>query len=233
MIERILPRSVVAREHFGDMADAVLFPEEEQRIATAVVKRRREFATVRHLAREALRELGLPSVPILPGPDREPLWPVDAVGSMTHCEGYRAAAICRSGALASLGIDAEPNAPLPEGVLDVVSLPEELPQLAELAMSRPDVHGDRLLFCVKEAVYKAWFPLAERWLGFEDVRISFHDGHRFTVTLLVPEPADRPGWGRQHHGNWQLEHGLLTVAIAVAAPPQRHGAPDAPGRGEK
>ena len=27
---------------------------------------------------------------------------------------------------------------------------------------------DRLLFSAKEAVYKAWFPLAGRWLGFED-----------------------------------------------------------------
>ena len=36
-----------------------------------------------------------------------------------------------------------------------------------------DLHWDRILFCAKEATYKAWFPLTHRWLGFEDAHITF------------------------------------------------------------
>jgi 4'-phosphopantetheinyl transferase EntD len=62
VIEKILPDTVACSETFDDPPDAVLFPEEEAVISCAVKKRRREFHTVRHCARRALRELGLPPV---------------------------------------------------------------------------------------------------------------------------------------------------------------------------
>ena len=42
---------------------------------------------------------------------------------MTHCAGYRAAAVARASDVVTIGIDAEPHAVLPEGVLEVVALP--------------------------------------------------------------------------------------------------------------
>ena len=36
---------------------------------------------------------------------------------------------------------------------------------------------DRLLFSAKESVYKAWFPLARRWLGFEEADIEIYADH--------------------------------------------------------
>ncbi|WP_405845207.1 4'-phosphopantetheinyl transferase [Streptomyces platensis] len=70
-----------------------LFPEESQVIALAVDKRRREFTTARSCAREALRRLGHPTVPIPRGRSGAPLWPAGVVGSITHCQGYRSAAV--------------------------------------------------------------------------------------------------------------------------------------------
>ena len=35
------------------------------------------------------------------------------------------------------------------------------------------LHWDRILFCAKEATYKAWYPVTRRWLGFEDAHIVF------------------------------------------------------------
>ncbi len=40
------------------------------------------------------------------------------VGSLTHCDGYRAA-VARVGEMVSLGIDAEIHEPLPEGVAEL------------------------------------------------------------------------------------------------------------------
>ena len=99
-----------------------------------------------------------------------PLWPDQVVGSMTHCDGYRGAVAAYSMQVRSLGIDAEPHLALPDGVLDHTSVAIE----REVLATRDDtIHWDRLLFCAKEATYKAWFPLTQRWLGFEDAHITF------------------------------------------------------------
>ncbi|HEY6480768.1 MAG TPA: 4'-phosphopantetheinyl transferase, partial [Streptosporangiaceae bacterium] len=113
MIEEILPPSVAAAEEFGDRPDAVLFPEEEAVIGRAIEKRRREFTTARACARAALARLGQPPVAILPGERGAPGWPPGIVGSITHCAGYRAAAVARVSQVLAIGLDAEPDLPLP------------------------------------------------------------------------------------------------------------------------
>ncbi len=216
MIEQLLPACVAAVEVRHDKLDVELFPEEEALVGNAVEKRRREFTTARACARAALGQLGLPVTPILTGERGEPLWPQEVVGSITHCEGYRACAVARSSEILTIGIDAEPNAALPEGLLADIARPEELPGLQALAMEHADIHWDRLLFSAKESVYKAWFPLAERWLGFEDARLTFDPRARaFTARLLVPGPmvAGRPLSG--FSGTWMVDDGLILAAIAV------------------
>jgi 4'-phosphopantetheinyl transferase EntD len=53
--------------------------------------------------------------------------------------------------------------------------------------AEPGICWDKLLFCAKEATYKAWFPLARRWLGFEDADIVISaGGGSFEARLLVP-----------------------------------------------
>jgi len=165
VIEKLLPPAAVGVEAFADLPGEPAFPGEEDLIARAVPSRRGEFVTARRCAREALARLGESAAPIRSGPRREPLWPPGVVGSITHCAGYRAAAVARTADLAGLGIDAEPNEPLPDGVLPAVSVAQERPHLAALAEQHPDVQWERLLFCAKEAVYKAWYPLTRRWLG--------------------------------------------------------------------
>jgi 4'-phosphopantetheinyl transferase EntD len=163
-----LPASVAVVESFGDVCDVPLFDAEERAIRNAVVKRRSEFATVRHCARLALANLGIDAGPIAPGQRGAPAWPPGVVGSMTHCQAYRAAAVARDADVRGLGIDAEPNQPLPEGVLDLVSSAAERRHLDGLAADEPTIAWDRLLFSAKESIYKTWFPLAREWLGFEE-----------------------------------------------------------------
>jgi 4'-phosphopantetheinyl transferase EntD len=220
VIADLLPAAVRSVESFGELPGAALLPEEEPLVERAVQRRKDEFTTVRSCARQALAGLGLPPVAVLAGPSREPLWPAGVVGSLTHCTGYRAAAVARRDDLASVGIDAEPHDELPEGVLDRVSLDGERVALAALP---PGVHWDRLLFSAKESVYKAWFPLAGRWLGFEDARLEFTPGPDpaaggFTARLLV---GDLPSVGGRtvdgFSGRYAVADGLLITAIAVPA----------------
>jgi 4'-phosphopantetheinyl transferase EntD len=217
MIGELLPESVVAIEARQDDPNVALFPEEEALVSRAVEKRRREFTTARVCARRALEELGFPAGPILTGERGEPLWPSGVAGSITHCDGYRACAVARSSEILTVGIDAEPNAALPEGLLVDIARPEELPWLRRLELELPDVHWDRLLFSAKESVYKAWFPLAKRWLGFEDAVIAVDpDAGTFTARLLVtgPQLADGPLQG--FSGRWMVREGIVVTAIAVS-----------------
>lgn len=219
MIEQILPSPIAAVEAFGDYPDAALFPGEDAIMARSPEARRREFATARACARAALARLGLPAVPLLPGLRGAPLWPEGVVGSITHCVGYRAAAVALTGDVVSLGIDAEPNEALPDdGMLDLISLGEERARLAELAVAMPTICWDRLLFSAKESVYKTWFPLARCWLDFGSAEVAIDaDEGVFTARLLVPGPQVAGSSLRLLHGRWLADHGLLVTAIVVPA----------------
>ncbi|MGK4578830.1 4'-phosphopantetheinyl transferase family protein [Kitasatospora sp. HPMI-4] len=215
MIERILPAQVASAETRAEDEPIELFPEEAAHIRQSVPRRQGEFRAVRACARRALAELGHPAAPLLPGERGAPRWPEQVVGSMTHCLGYRAAALAPAAEVLTIGIDAEPNAPLREGVLEAIARPEELPRLRELAATDPAVSVDRLLFSAKESVYKAWFPLMGVMLDFSEATLAFGADGTFTARLLVPGPVVEgrrlPGF----EGRWLAEDGLVVTAITV------------------
>ena len=208
---------LVYAELFGDPEDLAPLPEEEALIARSVAKRRNEFVTVRHCARVAMGHLGVAPAPILKGEKGEPQWPDGVVGSLTHCEGYRGAVVGRIPAVRSVGIDAEPHDVLPGGVLKAISLPVERREIGALPAG---LHWDRILFCAKEATYKAWFPLTQRWLGFEDAHISFEvdstgSSGAFVSRILI-DPAARSGPPlTELAGRWSVASGLALTAIVL------------------
>ncbi|MGW6533332.1 4'-phosphopantetheinyl transferase family protein [Streptomyces venezuelae] len=209
-----VPVTVV--ETHDDPADAVLFPEEEAVVANAVAKRRNEFTTVRHCARTALARIGVPPAPILPGHRGAPGWPDGVVGSMTHCAGYRAAVVARAGEVTSVGIDAEPGEPLRDpDVLNLVADETERAVLASLGSRQPATPWDRLLFSAKESVYKTWFPLTGRWLGFEDARVELAPDGTFTARLLVEGPVVAGTELKGFSGRWTVRDGIAATAIVL------------------
>jgi len=236
MLGIILPAEVQSEECFGDPPGGVLFPEEERVIANAVEARRRDYATVRSFARACLGRLGYPPVPILPGVGGAPIWPAGIRGSMTHCAGYAAAAVGTTPPISTIGIDAEPDAPLPDGVLGLVATPTEQHQLAvmrpELVEGRdstsaariatqrkPDSpNWDRLLFSAKEAVYKAWFPLVGGWLDPQESEILFHPlDQTFTAVLCRDGLIINGHQVHQVHGRWTRKQGILATAVVVTS----------------
>ncbi|MEU8681675.1 4'-phosphopantetheinyl transferase superfamily protein [Streptomyces sp. NPDC048611] len=217
MIDKLLPAPVRTAEAFDDAPLSEMFPEEWAQVADAVPKRQREFGTVRGCARRALAELGFAPAPLLPGPHREPQWPAGVVGAMTHCAGYRAAAVARASEVRTVGLDAEPHLPVNDpGVVDLVTLPEERVQLRRLAALQPDVCWDRLVFSAKESVYKAWYPLTHRWLDFEEALLTLDPTDAsFTAQLLVPGPVVDGRELTSFSGRWLIGAGLVVTAIVV------------------
>jgi 4'-phosphopantetheinyl transferase EntD len=201
-----------------DLLEESRFEREAEIVAGAVEKRRREFSTARACAREALGQLGLPAREILSGPRGEPLWPEGIVGSITHCDGYRGCAVGRRSEFAAIGVDAEVDAALPNGLLSDIALPAERRALAALAREDPTPSWDRLLFSIKESVYKAWFPLAGRWLGFEDAQVAIdRENGLFTARLLVQGPVLNGREVSGFSGTWLVAEGIVLSAIAVPA----------------
>ena len=96
-----------------------------------------------------------------------------------------------------------------------VALAEERDALGRL---RAGVHADRLLFSAKESVFKAWYPLARRWLGFTDAVVDLDPGGSFRVRLLVPGPELGGRELRGLAGRWAAGGGLLVTAVTLPAP---------------
>jgi 4'-phosphopantetheinyl transferase EntD len=213
MIERILPASVVAAEVFGDYPAAELFREEKACIAGAVESRHQEFATARACAHAALDRLGVPLTPVLSDPLGAPQWPAGVAGSITHCEGYRAAAVARTTDVKTLGINAEPDAALPDAdMVNFIACDSERAHLVDLAGDTPGICWDRLLFSAKESACKAWFPLARCRLDFESADIVIDAGAgTFAVEISVPGPLTSVS------GRWLASQGLLVTAIVLPA----------------
>ncbi len=214
MIAEILPQFVVSAEAYRDPDGLFLFPEEESVVSHAVEMRRRAFTTGRACARRALAGLGVAPVAIPPGERGAPRWPAGVVGSITHCHGYRAAAVAWAQEAICIGIDAEPHGSLPEGVLRRIASAQEQTWLRKLAASYPRVYWDRLLFSAKEAVYKAWYPLTGRRLDFMETLVVF-DAARgtFGARLLVPGQTVAGQRLTGFSGGWLVRDGLIVTAI--------------------
>jgi 4'-phosphopantetheinyl transferase EntD len=213
LIGRILPPGVTSSEVFDDAAPAPLFLAEAALMRGRLPRRRRQFASARACARRCLAELGRSPAPLLPGPGGAPQWPAGVVGSITHCEGYRAAVVASASRYAALGIDAEPAGPLPKGVLGLITSPAERAELAELAELDPAVPWERVFFSAKEAVYKAWYPATGIWLGFRDATLSLAVDGTFTAEIRPPgdvtvDPV--------YEGRWLAGAGEDLVLTAVA-----------------
>lgn len=145
---------------------APLWPEEEAAVLRAVPKRRREFALGRMALRAAIREAGqdLPDArPIPARPDRQPDLPPGIHASLSHSGDFCIAVASPPGG-ASIGIDLEPaTRTRPEGLARTV-----MPFRSHGAGQA----GDPLLaFCVKEAMFKAQYPLTGDMLDFSAVPV--------------------------------------------------------------
>lgn len=189
------------------------YPEELQAVQGAVPKRRREFAAGRMAARKAMAELGAPAMAIPVGQDRAPIWPAPLVGSITHCDCACLAAIAWAGDVHMLGLDIEEFTPLAKDLLETVCTPSEQNWLSRQENPLLDA---KLVFSVKECVYKAQYPLSNQLFDFQTLEMSFTNSRdRFSAqfTQSVAPFAQ----GDQISGKIAQGHGLIVSAVTVRA----------------
>lgn len=219
VLATLLPNDVRTVEARGDLSEGGLYPVEAEHVRRAVPKRRREFATGRACARAALSNLGIRAQAIPVAANGAPSWPRGIVGSITHCDGFRACAVATRTRYLGLGIDAEPDAHLPPGLLDDIATSAEIAMMQHAAGDKR-VKWDRLLFCAKESVYKTWNPISGVQLAFHDVEVFFDcsaggggRSGKFRACLvhtMSPEPPSN-----ELQGAWAARDGLLLAATTL------------------
>jgi len=215
MIQTLFPAAVVVVETGDPSGDGTLHPDEAACIARAVSKRRREFTAGRICAREALARFGIEDFPLVSGPDRAPIWPHGLVGSITHCDGYCAAAVARREDASSLGIDVERLRSLEDGLVRRICSAEERKALADL----PGLDRGRAalaIFSAKESTYKCYYPLAGTVLGYADLEIRLHlESGRF-VARLTRGTLPSAGGARHFAGRMAIDACYVYTAVMLA-----------------
>lgn len=216
MIADLVPSAVVTYDTREEFIEMELPPEEAACIKRAGEKRKHDFVTGRVCAHRALGQLGgLAAVPICSGERDEPLWPPGVVGSITHCRGYRACAVAWARDVVSVGIDAEVAVALRHGVLEAIASPRER---RRLMVEDRALALDKVLFSAKEAVFKAWFPLTEAMLEFDDIDVSLEPREGvFRARVLVSGPKLNGTRLTEFCGRWCVDAGIVITATVVCA----------------
>ncbi|GAC1628644.1 MAG: hypothetical protein NVS9B10_18780 [Nevskia sp.] len=188
-------------------------PEAEAQIVANVAARRREhFAAGRACAHEALRQLGHPLDVLLRADSGAPAWPAACVGGIAHCEGRAAAVVAAASSWAGLGIDVEPDRPLPDDVAGYALTAAERERLSRLPGGI--AAGGLLAFSAKECVHKAVHPLRAVFLEFDEVEIDLGAG---AFALRPQSPAARRALaGLRGEGRWHRAGGFVWTLLALA-----------------
>lgn len=152
-------------------------------LAKAVTKRQAEYLAGRALAQHAFEHLKQDQVQVPMGQDRAPIWPPGIHGSISHTKG-RVACLMTKQAGHYVGIDIEKN--LSENglksVKQVTLQPSErlfVSQYTEL--SEAQLAG--AIFSAKETLFKALYPVVQRFFGFNAAACVVVNGTRLRMEL--------------------------------------------------
>jgi len=189
-----VPGILVDHRLIADGDELALLPAEAAAFAGSVLKVRRASGAARIVARMLLSRFGREPHAIPKSTAGMPVWPEGIVGSLAHDAKIAVAAMAAQPDFQSVGIDIEPAEPLAPDLLDIVTTAKERERIED------DPLRGRLLFSIKEAVYKAVYPLDRTFLDHHDVEVSLADG---TATVRN---------GRVVH----FRHGVASHIVALA-----------------
>ena len=161
-----------------------LTASEASSLQHCAIAARRRAAAARLAGRALLAAVGRPEWDLPRRHGQGPRWPAGFVGALAHCDGHAAAVLAPARRFAAVGIDIEPAAPLPPEVYEFVTT------LAERRALGGDLVRARLLFCAKEASFKALHRFVGRILEPDELIVDLR-AHR---AHAVGAPRVRLAW---------------------------------------
>ena len=179
----------------ADIADYCdsLHPAELDLITGMRESRAYEFCTGRLCAHQALHTCGIDNFPILKGEQREPLWPRQVVGSISHCRDLAGAVVADKQVVKSIGLDIESRKLLNPAIARHICTEEEKAWVASQAPDKQN-HTLLLIFSIKEAIFKCIYQATGEHLRFQQFEAlpQFSDGIA-DVAIDLPGLILQPG----------------------------------------
>lgn len=151
-------------------------------LSRAVPKRRAEFLAGRYCAIQSLKNLNFYDVQIPIGKNKNPVWPIGIIGSISHSNTEAFSVAC-SLSLSGIGIDIEDYISY-EVAMEIkyqIASDAEL----ELISNRNESFSAlfTILFSVKESFFKAAYLSVGRYFDFDTVRIANINTNKQTLLL--------------------------------------------------
>ena len=214
MFEHICPEDVSIFSSGEIPGEFGLLVAERQATQNFAQKRMLDFKRGRYCARMALSHLGRQNEAVSVGASREPVWPSGIIGSISHCDGTSAAAVCAGDDSLGIGIDMETLQVLEPVVLDQICGPEEIQWMA-------NHHSDRqlssVIFCIKEAIYKSVWPSLRRFIDFREVSVIPKLGENTFVAKSASSSLSHELIAGVS-GYWAISSGRIFAYAACARP---------------
>lgn len=208
----MLPTGVAVVETRQSAGLDTLLAEERAAMTFSVPKRAAEFATGRWCARQAMGLEGIHGFPLLRNADRSPRWPPTIVGTITHTEGFCAAAVGHRDRFLGIGIDAEIDGRLHEELWPMLFTSGEIEWLDRLPAAQRASMAT-VLFSAKESFYKAQHSITHAWLDFNAATVGVDDAG-WNLRLVRPEGA-LAQLRLPVRGQFAISDRLILTAIAI------------------
>ncbi len=190
----------------------LLCPEELAHVAPAVASRREEFRAGRLYSRRVLAQLDLPGQAIPASVSRTPQWPHGHVRQHQLQRPVCAAIAGRQIDFLGFDLDLEAGDALDDDLKAIVC-----------TRVRTRIDLPKLLFVIKEAVHKLYWPLVQHFLDFGDLSVRLNAAPGAFTATLAPDCPDARGsrsFTRRFAGI-----GRSLCAVAALPNPARAGSP--------
>jgi 4'-phosphopantetheinyl transferase EntD len=208
-LEQLFPKCVAVCFSADRPNTPQLLPEEVPATGKMVAARKLEYAHGRTCARAALQLLEVKASAIPTGENREPLWPAGIVGSISHTSTAAAAVAANETRLAGLGLDMETAEPLSADLVEMICRRDE------------DITGDgmqaKLLFSIKEAIYKCIYPGIQAFVDFQEMKVTLDAASQRFVAQAFTPVCDQQMMDRLE-GAYKITEGLVLSGAWLRPP---------------
>jgi enterobactin synthetase component D len=185
-------------------------------LETAIESRKKEFVAGRLCAFKAASKLELSLDQLEVGENRQPLWPTEMVGSISHTKKMAIAIVDSAKYSRSLGIDVEEIIEeSKEATIEKMVATKK--DLAFLQLFSKKLEAYTVLFSAKEALYKLIFPLSHEFFGFQEAELKALDMDRgeFVLRLDSSNPKLKDFLG-SYRGKFFRKDGHIISVIRLS-----------------
>jgi len=174
--------------HYNDLLFEQLQVRFCEHIARAIDKRKAEYLAGRLLAQTGIHAYTGQQQHIPTGEKREPLWPRDIVGSISHTHNK---AVClvsdNTDLLLGLDIEQQLSTKTANNVHASIVQPSEMTVLEQGDNRLPFTTLITIAFSAKESLFKALYPLVGRYFGFDAAHILAINPSTGTLDIALTE----------------------------------------------